>query len=186
MTDINHQNFAPHSLSWGEKISYGVGDMGFNFYWTNIATFLMFFYTDVFGISAAAAGFMLFAIKIINAFTDPIIGVAADRTTTRFGKFRPYLIWMAIPLAVAGVLTYTTPDLSGKGKLLWAYGNNATHSYRRLLLQIFCQASRLNGCFCSCLHGSGGSRRLAHSSFDTLYRLFYQPRRPERRDCVTL
>jgi len=96
--------------------------MGFNFYWANIATFLMIFYTDVFGISAAAAGSMLFAIKIVNAFTDPIIGAAADRTNSRFGKFRPYLIWMAVPLAAAGVLTYTTPDLSGSGKLIWAYG----------------------------------------------------------------
>ena len=95
--------------------------MGFNFYWANIATFLMFFYTDVFGITAAAAGSMLFLIKLINAFTDPIIGAAADRTNSRFGKFRPYLIWMAFPLAAAGVLTYTTPDLSGDGKLVWAY-----------------------------------------------------------------
>ena len=90
--------------------------MGFNFYWANIITFLMIFYTDVFGISAAAAGSMLFAIKIINAFTDPIIGAAADRTHTRFGKFRPYLIWMAIPLAAAGVLTYTTPGFKRERK----------------------------------------------------------------------
>ena len=96
--------------------------MGFNFYWTNIATFLMFFYTDVFGISAAAAGSMLFIIKLVNAFTDPVIGAAADRTQTRFGKFRPYLIWMALPLAAAGVLTYTTPNLGQDGKLIWAYG----------------------------------------------------------------
>lgn len=109
-------------LSWREKVSYGLADMGFNFYWANIATYLMIFYTDVFGITAAAAGSMLFAIKIINAFTDPIIGAAADRTKTRFGKFRPYLVWMAVPLAGAGVLTYTTPDLSQDGKLIWAYG----------------------------------------------------------------
>ena len=113
---------ATSRLSWREKISYGVADMGFNFYWANIATFLTFFYTDVFGISAAAAGSMLFAIKLVNAFTDPMIGAVADRTTTRFGKFRPYLVWMALPLAVAGVLTYTTPNLEEDGKLLWAYG----------------------------------------------------------------
>jgi GPH family glycoside/pentoside/hexuronide:cation symporter len=65
---------------------------------------------------------MLFTIKIVNAFTDPMIGAAADRTNTRFGKFRPYLIWMALPLAGAGVLTYTTPDLDESGKLIWAYG----------------------------------------------------------------
>jgi GPH family glycoside/pentoside/hexuronide:cation symporter len=120
--EYRDQTLAMRALSWREKISYGVADMGFNFYWANIATFLMIFYTDVFGISAAAAGSMLFVIKIINAFTDPVIGAAADRTHTRFGKFRPYLIWMAIPLAAAGVLTYTTPDLSGNGKLIWAYG----------------------------------------------------------------
>ena len=108
-------------LTWREKISYGVADMGFNFYWANIATFLMIFYTDTFGISAAAAGSMLFAIKIVNAFTDPVIGAVADRTHSRFGKFRPYLLWMAPPLVVAGVLTYSTPALSGAGKLVWAY-----------------------------------------------------------------
>jgi GPH family glycoside/pentoside/hexuronide:cation symporter len=95
--------------------------MGFNFYWTNIATFLLIFYTDVFGISAGAAASMMFLIKIINAFTDPMIGAAADRTVSRFGKFRPYLLWMAVPLAGAAVLTYTTPDLSADGKLVWAY-----------------------------------------------------------------
>jgi GPH family glycoside/pentoside/hexuronide:cation symporter len=122
VTINNQPTLATHHLSWREKISYGVADMGFNFYWANIITFLMIFYTDTFGISAAAAGSMLFAIKIINAFTDPLIGAAADRTHTRFGKFRPYLIWMALPLAGAGVLTYTTPDLSAHGKLIWAYG----------------------------------------------------------------
>lgn len=108
-------------LPWREKISYGLADMGFNFYWANIATFLMIFYTDTFGISAAAAGSMLFTIKIINAFTDPVTAAIADRTQTRFGKFRPYLIWMALPLAVAGVLTYATPNLSANAKLIYAY-----------------------------------------------------------------
>jgi GPH family glycoside/pentoside/hexuronide:cation symporter len=108
-------------LTWREKISYGIADMGFNFYWTNVATFLLIYYTDVFGISAAAAS-MMFTIKIINAFTDPMIGAAADRTSTRWGKFRPYLIWVALPLAGAAFLTYTTPDLSEDGKIIWAYG----------------------------------------------------------------
>lgn len=109
-------------LSWREKISYGVADMGFNFYWTNIATFLLIYYTDVFGISAAAAASMMFTIKIINAFTDPLIGAMADRTTTRFGQFRPFLIWMPLPLAGAAFLTYTTPHLAEGGKIAWAYG----------------------------------------------------------------
>jgi GPH family glycoside/pentoside/hexuronide:cation symporter len=110
-------------MTWREKISYGVADMGFNFYWTNIATFLLIFYTDVFGISAAAAASMMFTVKIINAFTDPMIGAVADRTSTRFGKFRPYLIWMPLPLACAAVLTYTTPNLAEGGKIVWAYGS---------------------------------------------------------------
>jgi GPH family glycoside/pentoside/hexuronide:cation symporter len=109
-------------LSWREKLSYGVADMGFNFYWTNIATFLLIFYTDTFGISAGAAATMMSTIKIINAFTDPLIGAAADRTRTRFGKFRPWLVWMSLPLAGAAVLTYTTPHLEGGAKLAWAYG----------------------------------------------------------------
>jgi glycoside/pentoside/hexuronide:cation symporter, GPH family len=121
LTTDHHPSLATSGLSWREKISYGVADMGFNFYWANIFTFLMFFYTDVFGISGLATGTMLAAIKVINAFTDPMIGALADRTSTRFGKFRPYLIWMALPLAAAGVLTYTTPNLSGQGKLIYAY-----------------------------------------------------------------
>jgi len=109
-------------LAWREKLAYGVADMGFNFYWTNVATFLLIFYTDTFGISAAAAATMMSAIKIVNAFTDPLIGAAADRTDTRFGKFRPWLVWMSVPLAGAAVLTYTTPHLEGDAKLAWAYG----------------------------------------------------------------
>jgi glycoside/pentoside/hexuronide:cation symporter, GPH family len=109
-------------LPWREKLAYGVADMGFNFYWTNVATFLLIFYTDTFGISAAAAATMMSTIKIINAFTDPMIGAAADRTDTRFGKFRPWLVWMCVPLAGAAVLTYTTPNLDGDAKLAWAYG----------------------------------------------------------------
>ena len=113
---------APHQLGFGEKAGYGVGDIGFNFYWANISAFLLIFYTDVFGISAAAAGTMMLITKIIDAFTDPMMGAIADRTHSRFGKFRPYLLWLALPLAGAGVLTYTTPDLSADGKLIWAYG----------------------------------------------------------------
>jgi len=108
-------------LSWGEKLGYGAGDFGFNFYWTTVASFLAAFYTDVFGISAAAAGTMLFVTKIFDAFTDPLMGAIADRTQTRFGRFRPYLIGGAVPLALAGVATFTTPDFGPAAKLIWAY-----------------------------------------------------------------
>jgi len=114
------QSATPVSLR--EKIGYGLGDMGFNFYWANISAFLLIYYTDVFGISAAAAGTMMLVTKIVDAFTDPLMGAIADRTRSRFGKFRPYLLWLALPLAAAGVLTYSTPDLGETGKLVWAYG----------------------------------------------------------------
>ena len=109
-------------LTRQEIVGYGLGDMGFNFYWTNISTFLLIFYTDVFGITAAAAASMLFVVKIFNAFTDPLIGAVADRTRTRWGKFRPFLLFMPLPLAVAGVLAYSTPDFGPTGKLAWACG----------------------------------------------------------------
>ena len=109
-------------LRWREKLGYGFGDLGFNLYWTTIASFLAAFYTDVFGISAAAAGTMLFITKIVDAFTDPLMGAVADRTRTRWGKFRPYLIFAGLPMAGAAVLTFTTPNLDEAGKLVWAYG----------------------------------------------------------------
>ena len=107
-------------LTRHEIVGYGLGDMGFNFYWTNISTFLLIFYTDVFGITAAAAATMLFVVKIFNAFTDPMIGAFADRTQTRWGQFRPYLLFLSLPLAVVGVLAYSTPDFGPTGKLVWA------------------------------------------------------------------
>ncbi|WP_430456852.1 MFS transporter [Rheinheimera sp.] len=123
VSDSQSQPYSPAAqpLRFWEKAGYGVGDIGFNFYWANISAFLLIFYTDVFGISAAAAGTMMLITKIIDAFTDPMMGAIADRTRSRFGKFRPYLLWLALPLAGAGVLTYTTPDLDADGKLIWAY-----------------------------------------------------------------
>jgi len=109
-------------LGWGEKLGFGFGDLGFNLYWTTVASFLAAFYTDVFGISAAAAGTMIFVTRIVDAVTDPVMGAVADRTRSRWGKFRPYLLFGGLPLAAAGVLTFTTPDLGDTGKLVWAYG----------------------------------------------------------------
>ena len=116
-------------LGWGEKLGFGFGDFGFNLYWTTIASFLAAFYTDVFGISAAAAGTMIFVTRILDAITDPLMGAVADRTESRFGKFRPYLLFGGIPLAAAGVLTFSTPELDDFGKLIWAY---ATYSFLML------------------------------------------------------
>ncbi|MDO3381909.1 MFS transporter [Gilvimarinus algae] len=108
-------------LSWRERIGYGLGDAGFNFYWAIIGSYLIFFYTDIFGISAAAAATMVTITKIVDAFTDPAMGAIADRTQTRWGKFRPYLLFGTLPMMGAGLLTMTTPDLGEGGKLIWAY-----------------------------------------------------------------
>ena len=92
-----------------------------NFYWKTFEFFLLIFYTDVFGISPAVAGTMFGVTRVWDAVADPIMGAIADRTRTRWGRFRPYLLWMALPLAAAGVLTFTTPDLDGGGKTVYAY-----------------------------------------------------------------
>jgi GPH family glycoside/pentoside/hexuronide:cation symporter len=104
-----------------EKISYGIGDFGFNLYWANISAFLLIFYTDVMGLAAGAVGTMMLVTKLADAVADPFMGAIADRTRTRWGRFRPYLLFAAVPLAITGVLTWTVPDLDGGGRLLWAY-----------------------------------------------------------------
>ncbi len=108
-------------LSVGEKIGYGLGDTASNLYWKLFEFFQLIFYTDVFGISAASAATMFFVTKIWDAVNDPVVGLLADRTNTAWGRFRPWLVWSAIPFAVTGVLTFHTPDLSPTGKLVYAY-----------------------------------------------------------------
>jgi GPH family glycoside/pentoside/hexuronide:cation symporter len=107
-------------LTVAEKFAYGVGDSAANFVFQTQITFLMFFYTDVFGISATAAGTIVLVSRILDAFTDPIVGALADRTNTRWGKYRPWIVWTAVPLAISLVLCYTTPTLSASGKIIWA------------------------------------------------------------------
>lgn len=109
------------SLSVAEKIGYGLGDTASNLYWKLFEYFQLIFYTDVFGISAAAAGTMFFVTKMFDAITDPMVGLISDRTVTAWGRFRPYLLWGAIPFAITGVFTFYTPDLSPTGKLIYAY-----------------------------------------------------------------
>ncbi len=109
------------TVSFKEKLGYAMGDVASNFYWRVFDVFLFFFYTDVVGLAPAAVGTMMLVTRIIDAFSDPLMGAMADRTKTRFGKFRPYLLWGILPLVAAGVLTFTTPQLGDDGKLIWAY-----------------------------------------------------------------
>ena len=110
-----------NKLTLKEKVAYACGDVASNFYWRVFDVFLFIFYTDVFGISAAAVGTLMLVTRLIDAFSDPLMGALADRTKTRFGKFRPYLLWGIIPIFAAGVLTFTVPDVSDGNKLIWAY-----------------------------------------------------------------
>ncbi len=114
-------SFSEGELSFGEKVGYSLGDAASNFYWKTFEFFIIFFYTDVFGISAAAVGTMMLVTRVMDAVADPIMGTLADRTKTRWGHFRPYILWFAAPLAMAGVATFTTPNLGSGGKLVYAY-----------------------------------------------------------------
>lgn len=104
-----------------EKIGYGLGDAASSMFWKIFTFYLAIFYTDIFGIPAAAVGTMFLVTRIWDTANDPIMGIIADRTNTKWGKFRPYLLWGAIPFAIIGVLLFTTPNLSVNGKIVYAY-----------------------------------------------------------------
>lgn len=106
---------------WGKRIGYGIGDLGCNLVFSTMASYLMVFYTDVFGITAAAAGTMMLVTKFIDAFTDTGMGLLVDRTHTKWGQGRPYFLLGAVPFAVFTFLTFFIPDLGNTGKLVWAY-----------------------------------------------------------------
>ena len=107
-------------LSVKEKIGYSLGDTASHFVWDMVGFWLLFFYTDVYGISAAAAGTIMLVARFWDMAIDPVIGVVSDRTNTRWGKFRPYILFGAIPYAVLAILTFTTPNLGEVGKIVYA------------------------------------------------------------------
>ncbi|MBX2953303.1 MAG: MFS transporter [Leadbetterella sp.] len=108
-------------IKLSEKIGYGFGDAASSMFWKLFGAYLMIFYTDVFGLAAGAVGTMFLITRVWDSVFDPVVGVIADRTSTRWGKFRPYLLFLCIPFGIIGVLTFTTPDLSYTGKLIYAY-----------------------------------------------------------------
>jgi glycoside/pentoside/hexuronide:cation symporter, GPH family len=108
-------------LKTREKVAYGFGDFASSMFWKLFSVYLLYYYTDVFGIAAAAVGTMFLITRIWDTALDPIIGIVADRTNTKWGKFRPYLLWVAIPFGLIGILTFTAPELSTSGKLIYAY-----------------------------------------------------------------
>jgi GPH family glycoside/pentoside/hexuronide:cation symporter len=108
-------------LSIKEKVGYSLGDTAYNFYFQVAMMFMLNFYTDVFGISAAVVGTMFLVSKIWDAVNDPMMAAIADRTRSRWGKFRPWILFSSFPLAISGILCFTTLDLSTVGKIVWAY-----------------------------------------------------------------
>lgn len=110
-----------NKISLKEKIGYGFGDMASSMFWKLFGMYLLFFYTDVMGIAAAAAGTMFLVTRIWDTLFDPVVGTLSDRTHSKWGKFRPYILYMAVPFGIIGILTFTTPGYSATGKLVYAY-----------------------------------------------------------------
>jgi GPH family glycoside/pentoside/hexuronide:cation symporter len=112
---------SPERLSFVENFGFALGDTASNFFFQTFNIFLLYYYTDVFGIDAAVAGTMFLVTRFWDAVNDPIMGIICDRTKTRWGKFRPYLLWMAIPYGIFGYLIFANPDLGSTGKIVYAY-----------------------------------------------------------------
>lgn len=104
-----------------EKIGYGFGDAASSMFWKLFGMYLLYFYTDVFGIEATLVGTMFLITRVWDSLLDPFIGVMADRTGSRWGKFRPYILWLTVPFGIIGSFLFFTPDFSDTGKLVYAY-----------------------------------------------------------------
>lgn len=112
---------ALRKVSVKEKIGYALGDGAANIAWRGVATFLFIFYTDVFGLSPASAGLVLLTARFSDGISDVVMGIIGDKTNSKYGKFRPWILWTAIPLGLVLALLFTTPDLTEGGKIIYAY-----------------------------------------------------------------
>lgn len=108
-------------ISLKEKIGYALGDGAANIAWRGVATFLFIFYTDVFGLSPVTVGVLMLVARFSDGISDVLMGIIGDRTKSKYGKFRPWILWTAIPLAAILSLLFTSPDLSSSGKIVYAY-----------------------------------------------------------------
>ena len=108
-------------LSIKEKIGYSLGDLAANLVFQTLMTYLAYFYTDIYGLSPSDSSIIMLSVGLVAAFIfNPIIGAIADRTNSKWGKFRPWILWTAVPLGVIALLAFTTPDFSYKGKVIYA------------------------------------------------------------------
>lgn len=110
-----------HKVSLKEKIGYALGDGAANIAWRGVATFLFIFYTDVFGLSPVTVGVLFLVARFSDGISDVLMGIIGDRTKSKYGKFRPWILWTAIPLGVILSLLFTSPELSENGKIIYAY-----------------------------------------------------------------
>ena len=117
---MKKMNKTTKKLTIKEKLGYGVGDTASHFVWDMVGFWILIFYTETFGISAAAAGTIMLIARAWDMVSDPLMGIIADRTNTRWGKFRPYILWMALPYSILAVLTFSTPDFGATGKVVYA------------------------------------------------------------------
>ncbi len=118
--DVVPQTKSGVGLTFKEKLGYGLGDTASHFVWDTVGFWLLFFYTDVYKIPAATAGIIMLIARFWDMGIDPVIGIVSDRTRTRWGKFRPYILFGALPYAVLAILTFTTPNLGEMGKVIYA------------------------------------------------------------------
>jgi len=108
-------------LSLKEKLGYGLGDTASNIVYQAVTNLLLYFYTDVYGLEAAAAGTLLLVVRVFDAFLDPMMGAVADRTRTKYGRYRPWMLWVAIPYGLLAIAAFITPHASVGTKLVYAY-----------------------------------------------------------------
>lgn len=108
-------------LSIVEKVGFGAGDMAINVVIVAMQLLLAYFYTDIYGLKAADVGILLIVVRMIDAFIDPAMGMLTDKISTRWGRYRPWLIWFAVPFGFAVYLMFITPDVAYTAKLAWAY-----------------------------------------------------------------
>jgi GPH family glycoside/pentoside/hexuronide:cation symporter len=112
---------AKQNLTVREKFGFGLGDTASNIVYQAVINILLYFYTDVYGIEAAAAGTLMLVVRIFDAITDPMMGAIADRTRTKWGRYRPWMLWVAVPYGALAVAAFVTPDVSMGQKLVYAY-----------------------------------------------------------------
>lgn len=108
-------------LGIGEKLGYGSGDLAISLFLNFFSLYLLYFFVDVGGLAPVAVGTMMLLVKLFDAVSDPVMGVIADRTRSRWGRYRGYLLWGAIPFGLSGAAIFAVPDLDPDGKLIWAY-----------------------------------------------------------------